>query len=750
MNRIAAKTLFVFCLLSWCTQCLAQEIQSERPVNSKTESKTAKPNFIFFIADDISFDDIGCYGNEFVKTPNLDRMAKEGMVFENAYLTASSCSPSRCSIITGRYPHNTGAPELHSTLPGTQFMFPQALRQSGYYTALSGKNHMGSAVKSAFEKIDNGGGPSGSAKWIQHLKDRPRDKPFFFWFASHDAHRNWAVNDEAPTYKPTQINVPPFLFDGPKTREDLVGYYHEVSRTDHFVGKIMAELKAQGIDDNTYFVYCADNGRPFPRCKTRLYDSGIRTPLIVWSPKWIKPARTQSLVSSIDFAPTFLELAQSKSVESIQGVSFAPILKDFKATTRDYVFAEHNWHVFQAHERMVRFGNWVYIKNAWPELQSRCMESIAHFPAGIELEEKYKTGELAKHQTDCFLAPRPKEELYDLRDDPNQLNNLMDNESAKQTLNHARRVLSKWQDQTADSVPKNPTLDRGKRRKGSNRRWERGEMPGESSGASTTMNQGPVRYSKTSIPNIGLLNENSSAGKSERPNILFIMSDDHTTQAIGAYGSRLAKLNPTPVIDSLAAEGIRFTNCYVTNSICTPSRACIMTGQYPHVNGVLDLGGRIKPKDQHLAREMKNAGYQTAMIGKWHLKEEPAAFDYYQVLPGQGKYYDPEFRIRGDRPWPGNVIQYKGKHSSDAITDIGIDWLKQKWDRDQPFFMMHHFKAPHDMFGNAKRYEEYLADAEIPEPDMESKTVRLDCHSWVQRSVAAFHWDVYRPPEPET
>ena len=206
-------------------------------------------------------------------------------------------------------------------------------------------------------------------------------------------------------------------------------------------------------------------------------------------------------------------------------------------------------------------------------------------------------------------------------------------------------------------------------------------------------------------------------GAAEKPNILFIMSDDHTTQAVGAYGSRLAKLNPTPNIDALAKNGMRFDRVYCNNSICTPSRASIITGQYSQTNGVLDLGGNIPPERQFLPMEMKKAGYQTAMIGKWHLKKEPVAFDYYCVLPGQGKYHNPDFRIRGDKPWPKNVIKKNGMHSSDAITDISLEWLKSKRDKSRPFFLMHHFKAPHDMFSNAKRYDSYLEDIKIPEPD---------------------------------
>lgn len=203
----------------------------------------------------------------------------------------------------------------------------------------------------------------------------------------------------------------------------------------------------------------------------------------------------------------------------------------------------------------------------------------------------------------------------------------------------------------------------------------------------------------------------------DRPNILFIMSDDHTTQAIGAYGSRLAALNPTPTLDRLAKEGRLFENAYCTNSICTPSRACILTGQYNHVNGVYDLGGRIETQRQYLALEMGKAGYQTAMIGKWHLKEEPGAFDYYCVLPGQGKYFDPVFRVQGAKKWPNNTIQFEGMHSSDAVTDVTLKWLKEGRDEQKPFFLMHHYKAPHDFFKYAPRYEDYLADVEIPEPD---------------------------------
>lgn len=199
----------------------------------------------------------------------------------------------------------------------------------------------------------------------------------------------------------------------------------------------------------------------------------------------------------------------------------------------------------------------------------------------------------------------------------------------------------------------------------------------------------------------------------KKPNILFIMSDDHTSQAIGAYKSRLAKLNPTPNIDKLAENGILFENAFCTNSICTPSRACIITGQYSQTNGILSLSGKLPKSKHYLPQEMKNLGYETAMVGKWHLKAEPN-FDYYNVLPLQGKYFNPVFRVQGDKKWPKNISKHKG-HSSDVITDITLKWLKSRKD-DKPFFLMHHYKAPHDMFHNAPRYDDYLKDVEIPEP----------------------------------
>ncbi len=459
-------------------------IACEKPVN--------QPNFILFITDDISYNDLGCYGNKAAKTPNIDQLAQEGRLFTNAYLTASSCSPSRCSIITGRYPHNTGAPELHTKLPENQIMFPEVLKENGYYTVLSGKNHIGSVTQRAFDTISKGRGPGLEQDWIELLRNRPRDKAFLYWFASADAHREWIIDSTAPVFSPGDVIVPPMMYDGPKTREDLAKYYHEVSRTDYYLGEIMKELERQGIEENTYVIYMSDNGRPFPRAKTRCYDSGMKTPFIIWNKNNIHPGKTESFISSIDIATTLIELAGIEVPGSFQGVSFKEVLKDPEAKCRDYCFSEHNWHVFKNHERMLRWGDFMYIRNSYNEKLNMCVESAPVFPAGIELWEAYEAGLTLPEQEDIFMLPRPYEELYHVGDDPYQFNNIADQPEYINTLDKCRRILERWIIETGDNIPENPTPDRENVYRQGNPDFEVGEMPGEATRADTIWAKGPV------------------------------------------------------------------------------------------------------------------------------------------------------------------------------------------------------------------------------------------------------------------
>lgn len=207
----------------------------------------------------------------------------------------------------------------------------------------------------------------------------------------------------------------------------------------------------------------------------------------------------------------------------------------------------------------------------------------------------------------------------------------------------------------------------------------------------------------------------------KQPNVIFIMSDDHTSQAVGVYGSRLAKLNPTPNIDRIGKEGIVMESAFVTNSISTPSRACIVSGQYSQTTGVLDLYDPLPIESQNLPIEMKKLGYQTAIVGKWHLHNQPEMYDYYNVYYGQGSYFDPVLCEKGTTEmvnWQNSMVaghQYYG-HESDIVMDISLDWLKNKREKERPFLMNIHFKAPHDNFEYNTKYEDYLADTFIPEP----------------------------------
>jgi arylsulfatase A-like enzyme len=215
--------------------------------------------------------------------------------------------------------------------------------------------------------------------------------------------------------------------------------------------------------------------------------------------------------------------------------------------------------------------------------------------------------------------------------------------------------------------------------------------------------------------------------KSDRPNILYIMSDDHTANAISSYGLRFSTVIKTPNIDRLADQGAMLTNCYVTNSICTPSRATIMTGQYGHKNGVHTLWDDLDRNQKNVAMHLQESGYETAMIGKWHLHTEPNGFDYYSVLPGQGLYFNPIFKQTGV-PWTEKKEgkEYKG-YVTDIITDQGIEWLENR-EGEKPFFMMLHHKAPHGLWEYAPRHEKMFDGVEIPEPKslMEDKSHRSE------------------------
>lgn len=451
---------------------------------SAVSAAAQKPNIVLMIADDMSWDDCGAYGHPSIQTPNLDELAKQGITFDNAFLTISSCSPSRCSIITGRYPHNTDAEELHWPLPADQITFSEKLREAGYWTGAAGKWHLGDAARERFDavkEVDTSGfqlpageagnagkfvetlegeAQSGCADWIPLLRERDKSKPFFVWLAALDPHRDFRENIIPEPHSPKSVRVMPYHVDDAKTRYDYTLYYDEIARLDKYVGLVMKELEDQGVAENTFVLFISDNGRAFPRDKTTLYDSGIKTPWIVrWPGHGKAGSRRSQVVSAIDLAPSFLELAGAESPDSFEGTSFLPTLDDPDAVTREFAFAEKNWHDYEDHVRMVRGPRFKYIANFYDDLPQTPSADSARSETYQQLLAAQEAGTLTEAQKACFIAPRPREELYDTQEDPHELNNLAGDPEFEKVRAKMAQQLDSWAKRTGDYVPSQRTAD---------------------------------------------------------------------------------------------------------------------------------------------------------------------------------------------------------------------------------------------------------------------------------------------------
>ena len=512
---------------------LSQAAEWSQGESESTPEVDERPNIILFIADDVGWNDFGCYGNQFARTPNIDQLAAKGIRFDQFYLTASSCSPSRSSIITGRYPHNNGkAAELHLPISAHLPWFPAMLKEAGYHTVLSGKNHMsvaqpkqnltpsrlnqpwvhtsggrkkrmrpkgGGNQKSVNQEVPNQGG---HADWVNEVRNRPLDKPFFFWFASFDAHRQWDADrhwdagNYGPKHKPDEIELPPFLVDTPTTRQDIASYYNEVTRFDYFVGQVVNELKKQNALDNTLLLVMADNGRPFPRAKTRLHDSGMKSAFVAhWPGRIARRGVSNGIVSAVDIAPTLLTLAGIAPVETMQGVSFAPLLDDPSRHVRQFAFSEHNWHDFEAHGRSIRTSEYLLIKNFRPQFAWQGPADSVRSPSHQDLLGAKTANQLTLAQADVLLEPRPEIELYLTTKDPNQLTNLANDPKYDAVKLQLLGTLERWRQETRDSVPDSLSIDAFDRQTGKKiagiKESYRSTTPGEDLDADQTNASGP-------------------------------------------------------------------------------------------------------------------------------------------------------------------------------------------------------------------------------------------------------------------
>ncbi len=462
-----------------CTICflalLLTSCKSEKS-NGKEKSLTfERPNIVLIIADDVSWNDIGAYGHPNIKTPHLDQLAKDGMRFTEAFLTTSSCSPSRTSIIAGLYPHNTDAEQLSWPLPADKNTFVRELKKAGYWTGLAGKYHMGDPVRDDFDSLlemqwidapiglDRRlvGDGSGCDDWIKLLRQRPKDQPFFAWLASFDAHRPFYDDNSCPkVHDANDVILPPYVPDTDLVKKDYSLYYDEITRMDDYIGKVIAELEAQGVSENTLVLFIADNGRAFPRDKTTLYDGGIKTPWIVKWPLKIKSGTVNdNLISAVDIAPTFMSIAGVTPLSEFEGFDFSKMLEDTSIAIRDQIYAEDHFHDYEDYTRAIRTKTFKYVKNFYDDLPDTPSADVNRGRSWQSMIKAYKAGTLTEAQQKCFKKPRDKEELFDIVADPYELNNLAYNPEYAQILQDMRSRLETTRAKSKDVLPKQRTPD---------------------------------------------------------------------------------------------------------------------------------------------------------------------------------------------------------------------------------------------------------------------------------------------------
>ncbi len=454
-----------------------------------------RPNILFAIADDMSWVHAGIMGCKEVNTPHFDWLAENGVLFENAYCSAPSCAPSRASVLTGRngWELEQGA-VLWGYLPSKYRTYPDILEENGYHVGYTGKGWGPGDLKDAGRERNPAGieynqirnrpwREFGNATEIWDvdyaenfkvfLKENKDHKPFCFWVGALEPHRWYAEGIGKRMGKnPDNVKVPEFLPDTPEVRSDILDYLAEIDWYDIQMGRILDVLREKGELENTLVVMTSDNGMPFPRAKANLYEYGTHMPLAVyWGDQMKGGRKVKDFISFKDFAPTFLEAAGVPVPQNMSGKSFIPQLLSDKSGQIDskrnvvHTYKErHAWSYPQGDicpMRSIRKENMLLIWNARPEM----------WPAGHELPEynwdmmpfgdvdegpsylnvlsmKYDVSN-QKYYNLAF-GKRPEFELYDVIEDPYQLNNLADKEAYQATLSHLKKELTSYLKETGD------------------------------------------------------------------------------------------------------------------------------------------------------------------------------------------------------------------------------------------------------------------------------------------------------------
>jgi N-sulfoglucosamine sulfohydrolase len=426
-------------------------------------------NVVLIIADDLGMQ-LGCYGDDAIKTPNLDALAKRGVRFTKAYSTVSSCSPSRASIYTGLYTHQNGQYGLqHATHKQECYAWvqglPNLLRLSGYFTGLIGKFHTGPDSSFQWHRLLPNTKQRSVAFMAQQAKTFIKDadkKPFFLVMGYQDPHRAakgfgnepHAADTKEVKYDPKDVTVPYYLPDSEPVRKDLAEYYQSITRMDRGVGLLIEVLRELGELNDTLIIFISDNGPPFPGAKTTLYEAGIHLPLILAGPGVPSGRTNNGLVSYIDITPTILDITKTKTPAykqtKLTGKSILPILNDDNPKGWDTVFGSHQFHeiTMMYPMRTIVTPKYKLIVNLDHEKEYPHASDLWGSPSW-QFIRKTNAKMMGQRSVAAYLH-RPREELYDLSNDSNELKNLAADPSHAQTLTELRGRLRAWQVETND------------------------------------------------------------------------------------------------------------------------------------------------------------------------------------------------------------------------------------------------------------------------------------------------------------
>lgn len=427
--------------------------QAAKPATGTTPKK---PNIVLVITDDCRFLDLGCYGSPDAITPNIDRLAAEGVRFTRFFQATAMSSATRHCLLTGLYPVRSGAYPNHTRLNDGVGTLPQYLKQAGYRVALEGKRHIAPIEAFPFEYLSNEQQRTVYPELIEpFLADVARSgEPFFLYVGSTEPHDPWNKGDQS-LWNPNDLTLPCNLVDTPATRKQFRNYLAEINELDNQVGAVDALLHKYGLDENTIFIFTSEQGYSFPFGKWTCYDEGLHTGFVIRWPGTVKPGRvTDAMCEYVDVTPTLVDIAGGKIPEGLDGRSFLPVIKGETDSFKNEVYGiQTSRGIFFGPEyyaiRSIRNERYAYIMNLTPEATFKCMSTNPKKGWWMSWKEKAATDEFARRQVERYQK-RPAEELYDIVNDPFQTRNLADDPQYASEKARMRAKLLQWMESQGD------------------------------------------------------------------------------------------------------------------------------------------------------------------------------------------------------------------------------------------------------------------------------------------------------------